>query len=192
MRNYSKKVITRALFSSYVCLLVFFSTTVFAEIRFSLFGINLYENANEHVNQVHTLQKNKDIETDDQYFYISADSIKNKNPQFNSYFLTIDTQDTIHEIFAERKLNTSIENCVQRNLETLKGMLEAKYKKQRSYDEFGYTDFDTYEFHLFDENDNRLRIQCNFKRESQEVFFYIMLESHQLVESRFRFYEKGL
>ena len=40
--------------------------------------------------------------------------------------------------FLHRKLNTSIENCVQNNLETLKFMLEDKYKKQMSYDEFGY------------------------------------------------------
>ena len=70
-------------------------------------------------------------------------------------------------------------------------MLEDKYKKQMSYDEFGYTNFDTYEFHLYNANNNRLRIQCNFQRESQEVFLLIILESYQLVESRFRFYEKG-
>ena len=93
---------TRTLLSIYLCLQVFFSTTVFAEIRFSLFGINLYENANKHVNRVNILQKNKDTETDDQYFNISADNIKNKNPQFNSYYFTIDEQDTIHEIFAQK------------------------------------------------------------------------------------------
>ncbi len=172
--------------------LMLFSNAAIANSEFSLFSINLFDPINMHLNQNQINEKSRNPETDGSYFYVSANNLRDKNSQFDHYFLTIDQENIIHEIYALRVLNSSIENCVKRTAPTLVKIFEEKYAKKMNYGEFGYADFNIYEFAFFDKNKSKLRVQCNLRLNSKKVAIIITLESNEILESKVRYYEKGL
>ena len=157
----------------------------------TLFGITLYDNAEEYVSSSYiNSDKSKNTETLDGYFDVwVTDKIKVKSPYFSNYWMTIDINNIIHSIVGDEEY-ANLNRC-QEFLENLSSSLEEKYESDFEYDEIPVPNGKTYRHNFFNSSDDYFAIQCN-EEDDVTTAMLIYLESEDLFEARNEFYEAGL
>ena len=168
------------------------SSASYGEEINSLFGITLYENAEKYFSRNYIdSNKEKHIETLSGYFdlYIS-DKIPAKSPYVSDYWITIDINNIIHDIYGEKEY-PNLTRC-QAVLASLLSTLEKKYEIDFNYWEPSYPTFKIYSHNHYTSSGNYFEIQCNENFEDSSILMQTYLDSKLLVEAFNEFYNSGL
>ena len=171
--------------------LIAVSSVSYGEELNSLFGITLYENAEKYVSSNYiNSNKVKNTETIKDYFDLNfIDKIKEKSSYVSDYWIVIDNNNSIHQIYGQREY-TNLSTC-QSILETLSSSLEERYETDFEYWENSFPNGKKYEHYLYTSSDNYFSIQCQ-EDDYLPTVMIIALESKDLVAAIFEFYESGL
>ena len=169
---------------------LFYSSNLLAKTQFNLFGMELLDSVKTYLPKSEINEKTKNSETYRGYFDIYSESINYS--QLDYFWITVDDENRIHQIYGEKVLNSSINNCIDKVAPTFVNILEEKFDIFMEYGEYGYVDFNIYEFSSFDDDLNKLRVQCWENSSKTEVVVQIFLESYEIFESKVDFYEGGL
>jgi len=158
----------------------------------SLFGLSLYENAEEYVSSSY-IESNKVAhgETLGGYFALSVtDKIMSKNPYASEYIIVIDTNNDIHSIAGTKEF-PYLSIC-QDALETLSSALEESYEIDFDYWEPTMPTFKIYSHYHRTGSGDYYAIQCNEDYEDSSIVSQIYLDSKALTEAINEFYKVGL
>jgi len=169
------------------------SLSVSAKEIEGLFGFQLKENVLNYVSESFLeTNKSKHQESFDNYFDLRiTDKISNKNPYFNSYWLTVDNNNKVHEI-AATKSSVNLEVCLSQ-IESLKDYFINKYQSSFEYSEGNFSDFKTYRNYLHtDNNYHYLSLQCHLDYSDNFVTSQIVLHTRKLSKAITDFYNSGI
>ena len=158
----------------------------------SLFGLSLYENAEEYVSSSY-IESNKVAhgETLGGYFALSVtDKIMSKNPYASEYIIVIDINNDIHSIAGTKEF-PYLSIC-QDALETLSSALEESYEIDFDYWEPTMPTFKIYSHYHRTGSGDYYAIQCNEDYEDSSIVSQIYLDSKALTEAINEFYKVGL
>jgi len=183
----SNKVLIVVLFA-----LLTTGTNLYAASEFKIFGIELLDSVTEHFTKKQIRSKERNLETIGKYYDIQVNHLKNTNPQFEYFYVTIDSQNAVHAITGHKFLKSSLRNCRDKLAPDFVSAFEKKYSKKLEYKEASYTDFNTYQHSVRDKGSNLFRIQC---KEGFESGGYIVLQvfyqSEELLDSISSYYNKS-
>lgn len=183
--------------SNKVLLVVLFAllttgTNLYAASEFKIFGIELLDSATEHLTKKEIRSKERNPETIGKYYDIYANHLKNTNPQFEYFFLTVDSQNTVHAISGQKVLKSSLKNCRDKLAPAFVSAFEKKYSKKLEYVEKSYTDFNTYQHQVTDKGSNLFRIQCKEGFESGGyTALQVFYQTKELLDSINSFYNES-
>ena len=168
------------------------SSASYGEEINSLFGITLYDNAEKYFSSNYIdSNKTEHVETLGGYFDLDiSDKIAEKNPYFSTYWIAIDINNIVHDIYGEKEY-LNLTNC-QAVLELLSSSLEEKYEIDFEYWEESFPNFKTYSYYHYNSSDDYFAIQCKEDFEYYSAFMQIYIDSKILVEAIDDFYEFGL
>ena len=169
------------------------SSASYGEELNSLFGITLYENAEKYVSSNYiNSNKVKNTETIKDYFDLNfIDKIKEKSSYVSDYWIVIDNNNSIHQIYGQREY-TNLSTC-QSILETLSSSLEERYEIDFEYYETFLPNGKRYKYWFYSSSNNYLfAIQCNEEDDLPSHGMIIYLETIDLLEAREEFYDAGL
>jgi len=158
----------------------------------SLFGLSLYENAEEYVSSSY-IESNKVAhgETLGGYFALNVtDKIMSKNPYASEYIIVIDINNDIHSIAGTKEF-PYLSIC-QDALETLSSALEESYEIDFDYWEPTMPTFKIYSHYHRTGSGDYYAIQCNEDYEDSSIVSQIYLDSKALTEAINEFYKVGL
>ena len=157
-----------------------------------LFGINLYDNAEKYVSSNYIdSNKLKNEETIEGYFNLNiTDKIKTKSPFLSDYWITIDNDNRIHQIYgADDVVNLDI--CLEIQKDLLSG-LEERYKIEFDDYERSYVTFRKYAKQHWTDSGSVLSVQCKKSYEKSFAVRQIYLKSRLLSQANTDFYDSGL
>jgi hypothetical protein len=169
------------------------SLSVSAKEIEGLFGFQLKGNVLNYVSESFLeTNKSKHQESFDNYFDLHiTDKISNKNPYFNNYWLSVDNNNKVHEISAN-KSSVNLEVCLSQ-IESLKDSFINKYQSSFEYSEGNFSDFKTYRNSLrTDNNNNYLSLQCHLDYSNNSVNSQIILRTRKMGEAITDFYNSGI
>jgi len=158
----------------------------------NLFGITLYENAENYVSSNYiNSNKYKNLETLSGYFDLDiSDKIPAKSPYFSVYSITIDTNNNIHDIYGMNEY-PNLTRC-KAVLASLSSKIEEKYKIDFEYGEASYPSFEVYSHYHYTSSNNYFVIQCNEDFEDSSTKLQMYLDTEVLGDAVDEFYESGL
>jgi hypothetical protein len=168
------------------------SSSSYGEELNSLFGINLYENAEKYFSS-NFIDSNKidRVETLSGFYALNiTNKVKNKSPYANYYDITIDGNNIVHDIYGSSEL-IDLEKC-QDVREKLTSDLEAKNQIEFGYFEEPYLEFKTYSNYYYSNEDNYLSIQCKEIYGESYALLQIYITSPVLGDAIDDYYESGL
>ena len=158
----------------------------------SLFGVNLYENAEKYFSS-NFIDSNKidRVETLGGFYVLNiTNKVKNKSPYANYYDISIDGNNIVHEIYGSSEL-IDLEKC-QDVREKLTSELEAKNQIEFGYFEEPYLEFRTYSNYHYSAEGNYLSIQCKDIYTKSYALLQIYITSPLLGDAIEDYYESGL
>jgi len=168
------------------------SSASYGEEINSLFGITLYGNAENYVSSNYIASnKVENQETIEGFFDLGiTDDIKTKSPYITNYWISIDDNNTIHEIYGENELiNLDICKAVK---EYLSSKREEKYQIDMEYSETPYASFKIYSYYYYDNENDYFTIQCKETFGTTLVYLQIYTSSIALGVAKDEYYESGL
>ena len=168
------------------------SSASYGEELNSLFGITLYENAEKYVSSNYiNSNKVKNTETIKDYFDLNfIDKIKEKSSYVSDYWIVIDNNNSIHQIYGQREY-TNLSTC-QSILETLSSSLEERYEIDFEYWNPTFPDFEVFSYYHHTSSKNYFAIQCNKEHYKSSVLLQIYIDSRRLFNKKKEFYDSGL
>ena len=133
----------------------------------------------------------KHIETLSGYFdlYIS-DKIPAKSPYVSDYWITIDINNIIHEIYGHKEY-PNLTKC-QAVLASLLSTLEKKYEIDFNYWEPSYPTFKIYSHNHYTSSGNYFALQCREYFEDSPFALQMFLKTKIIGEAIEDFYDSGL
>ena len=161
-----------------------------------LFGIKLNKNINNYVSKTYLYKnKSKHKESKNGFFDVNmTGEIPNKSPYFDKYFIVIDNNNRVHEIYGSKSI-ASLDVCLSQ-METLKGSFRSQYQLSFGYDEKGFStetsDHKTYINSVYTDNDDYLSLQCNLRHNDNSVISQAILRTKKLSEAVDNFYFSAL
>ena len=180
------------------------ATTVFLSMSLSvyavelqgLFGVELNKNINNYISKDY-LRKNKSKHTESKSGFFDVymtDETPNKTPYFDTYYMIVDSNNKVHEIFAQ-KSTVSLEVCLSQ-IESLKDSVINKYQLSFEYLEQsfsdGISDYKTYINYFFTDNGDYLALQCNLNHSDNSVSSQAILRTRKLHKAVNDFYYSGI
>jgi hypothetical protein len=179
-------------------------TTVFLSISLSvyavelqgLFGIEFNKNINNYVSKDYLREnKSKHIESKSGYFSVyMGDKTPNKNPYFDTYWVVVDSNNKVHEIYAS-KSTVSLEVCLSQ-IESLKDSFINKYQSSFEHSEQSFSDeisdYKTYINYFHTDSGDYLALQCHLSHSDNSVFSQAILRTRKLSEAVTDFYNSGI
>ena len=171
---------------------LFVSLGSYGEEIKSLFGIALYDNAEEYFSSDYiNLNKYKYSETNDDFYYLDITyKIKTKSPYATDYKIIIDNINRIHRVFGYSDfINLDICHAVRKDILS---KVEDKYETNFIFIERNYPKFSIYLNSNIDSAGNEYRIQCRFWNEDSSSALMVLLDSEVLADSIHNFYNSGL
>ena len=158
----------------------------------SLFGINLYDNAEKYISSSYIdSNKFKNDETIDNYYYlIITQKIKTKSPYFSEYLFVINNENQVHRIYGENEYdNLNICQAVQKDLLS---SLEKKYQIKFKYKEKSYPTFKRYSNYYWTSSGNYFSMQCRKFYSDSSIKLQIHVTSPDLDKAVDEYYDSGL
>ena len=158
----------------------------------SLFGVNLYENAEKYVSSNYINSNTfKNQETIGGYFdLIMTDKIKTKSPYASYYEFIIDKDNIVHRIYGSMAfVNLDICQAVQKQLTS---KFEEKYQVEFEYFDKTYPQFKIYRNYFNSDSGSNVSIQCREWNSTKEVKMQIMNSSREVLKKINEFYDAGL
>ena len=153
----------------------------------SLFGIDLYDNAENYIDS----NKYKNRETIDGYFNLTiTEKIKIRSPYISFYSLTIDSNNIVHKVYgSEDYKNLEICLTIQKDLLS---KLEKKYQIVSLYNETPYPEFIRYGNFFYTSSNNYFSLQCRENYADSEVILQLSITTDPLGDAVDKFWDSGL
>ena len=172
--------------------LIALSSVSYGEELNSLFGIDLYDNAEKYVSSNYIdSNKGKHGETIDGFFYLEiTDKVKDKSPYATYYDITIDTNNIVHDVYGSSEL-INLDVC-QEVKESLSSVLEERHQIEFEYFEDSYPEFKIYSNYHYSDTDNYFSIQCKEVYGESIAVLQLYIQTLVLGVAIDNFYDSGL
>jgi len=158
----------------------------------SLFGIDLYDNAEKHVSSNYiNSNKYKNTETIEGYFDLNmTDKIKTKSPYAIYYRITMDKDNIVHMIYGGDNV-VNLDICLEIQKDLLSGF-EEKYQIEFDVFNKSYAKWKKYSSIHWTNSGSVLSVQCRKDYEKSSALRQIYLKSELLSQANRDFYDSGL
>ena len=158
----------------------------------TLFGISLYENAENYVSGNYIgSDKLKHPETISDYFNTDfSEVIPQKSPYFSFYRVTINNNNIIHSIYGSYELD-NLNRCLDVQ-KSLLSDLKRKHQIETEYSEIPYPTFKIFTNVYITDSNNYFALQCKETYTKTTSDLQMFLDSSDLDAAIRKFYDSGL
>ncbi len=178
---------------SVIYISMFFASVAFSELRSEeFFGYETYEPITNYFPRTILREKYDHTETLGEFYTVDITNFLKRNqksPYFDTYEISIDNSNYIHEIILRREYKT-METC-----QTISNILVKKFTKKYNIPFFNadatYPEFKAQRREAKTIDDHRISLNCNYYFANDSVQMWSFIATPEVDKAITQFYEKG-